>query len=208
MRWRISGLFLVVLTLLPGAASCTDARSGKLRNGDIIFHTSRSGQSQAIQAATHSDMSHMGIIFFRNEEPYVLEAIRTVQATPLLQWIERGAGQRYVIKRLRNADTILTAAAETRLRAVAGTFHGKPYDLTFEWSDSRIYCSELVWKIYDRALDLQIGSLQQLREFDLSHPAVRAKMAERYGTRIPLDETVISPAAMFRSHLLETVIDR
>jgi hypothetical protein len=33
-------------------------------------------------------------------------------------------------------------------------------------------------------------------------------MRERYGTRIPLDEPVISPVAMFDSPLLVTVVAR
>ena len=81
----------------------------------------------------------------------------------------------------------------------------RPYDLTFEWSDSRVYCSELVWKMYERALGIRVGELQRLRDFDLSDPVVRAKMKERYGDAVPLDEQVISPAAMFDSPLLEVV---
>src|SRR5437867_163185 len=34
----------------------------------------------------------------------------------------------------------------------AGSMGSPPYDLTFEWSDDKIYCSELVWKVYERAL--------------------------------------------------------
>jgi hypothetical protein len=34
-------------------------------------------------------------------------------------------------------------------------------------------------------------------DFDLSHPAVKAKLEERFGSAIPLQETVISPSAMF-----------
>ena len=62
---------------------------------------------------------------------------------------------------------------------LAARFQGKPYDLSFEWSDDRIYCSELAWKIYDRGLGLRVGRLQKLRDFDLSDPAVRQKMKER-----------------------------
>ena len=71
---------------------------------------------------------------------------------------------------------------------------GRRYDLFFEWSDSRIYCSELVWKAYDRALGIQIGKMQKIRELNLADAAVRAKLRERYGERVPLDEPVISPA--------------
>jgi len=149
----------------------------------------------------------MGIIFVKDGDPYVYEAIKTAQYTPLKQWIERGIGKRYVVKRLRNADTILTPEAVNKLRKAAAMFQGKPYDLTFEWSDSRIYCSELVWKIYDRALGLQIGQLQKLCEFDLSDPIVKTKMNERFGKSIPMEETVISPAEMFSFKDLITVAE-
>lgn len=193
IRKQIRHLLLVMLALAASQA----ALAQPLRDGDIIFHTSRSAQSLAIQKATHSRYSHMGIVFLRGGEPYVYEAIKTVQYTPLKKWIARGEGGHYVVKRLHDADRILTPDAVARLRQTAAKFAGKPYDLTFEWSDQRIYCSELVWKIYDRALGVRVGRLQKLREFDLSDPRVKAKMKERYGHKIPLAENVISPGEMF-----------
>lgn len=88
---------------------------------------------------------------------------------------------------------------------VAGRqFIGKDYDLAFEWSDDRIYCSELIWKIYKSATGLELGRLQKLSDFDLSSTAVKEKLRERYGENIPADEPVISPAAIFDCPLLET----
>lgn len=84
-------------------------------------------------------------------------------------------------------------------------FKGKNYDLTFEWSDDKIYCSELIWKVYQRATGIEIGKLEKLSSFDLSAEVVKKKMKERYGDRIPLNETVISPAAVFERELLLTV---
>ena len=176
-----------------------------VRDGDVIFQTSRSSQSVAIQQATHSRYSHMGIVFIRDGQPYVLEASATVRYTPLEDWIAHGVHKTYVVKRLRAGVAVQQAE---RLRGVAQRFLGRPYDLTFEWSDSRIYCSELVWKIYDRALDVKLGELQHLRDFDLSSPVVRKKLTERYGDAPPLDEPVISPAAMFSSPLLIEVAHR
>ncbi|MCL2161246.1 MAG: YiiX family permuted papain-like enzyme [Betaproteobacteria bacterium] len=177
-----------------------------VKEGDIIFHTSRSAQSLAVQQATNSRYSHMGIILFRKGKPTVFEASATVRYTPLKEWIARGTNGRYVLKRLKTPQ--LTADALKKLRKTADTFAGKPYDLTFEWSDERIYCSELVWKIYDRALGIRIGERQKIREFNLDAPAVRQKIKERYGNRIPMEETVISPQAMFDSPLLITVAER
>jgi hypothetical protein len=144
----------------------------------------------------------MGVVLLRNGELMVYEASATVRYTPLKAWIARGDGGRYVVKRLKGG---LTPAQKRKLRESAKGFDSKAYDLTFEWSDSRIYCSELVWKMYKRALGFEVGITQKLKDFDLTSEAVKAKMKERYGTRVPMDETVISPAAMFEAKNLETV---
>lgn len=199
---------ILIALLLLARASTAGGAPPAVMDGDIIFHTSRSSQSVAIQRATGSRYSHMGLIVHRDGKPFVFEAVATVRLTPLDQWIERGTDRHFVVKRLQNADSVLTPTALAKLRKEARRFAGRPYDLTFEWGDDRIYCSELVWKAYERALGIQIGSLQRVRDFNLSDPAVRAKMQERYGNNIPLDEPVISPAAMFESGLLVTVAEK
>ena len=196
--WRSRSGAIWTLLLLVFSAQGAHA-AGPLRDGDIIFHTSRSAQSQAIQRATHSPYSHVGLVFHRDGKPFVFEAIATVRYTPLAQWAARGTGGEYVVKRLKNP---LTTAQVKHLRAAAEKHAGKPYDLYFEWSDARIYCSELVWKAYHEALDVELGARQKLREFDLADPVVKAKMRERYGQNVPMDEPVISPAALFESREL------
>ena len=208
MKFARSLLALTLFLLLPTSFAHGGEPAPLVQDGDIIFHTSRSSQSIAVQRATGSRYSHMGIILFRNGSPMVYEAVRTVRSTPLQKWIARGEGGHYVVKRLVNAEQTLNAEALARLRRTAGTFEGKPYDLTFEWSDDRIYCSELVWKIYERALDIHIGALQRLRDFRLDDPAVRSKMKERYGNAVPLNEPVISPASMFNASNLTVVLQQ
>lgn len=173
--------------------------------GDILFQTSRSSQNLAIQQATNSPYSHMGIILFKNNQAYVFEASNVVKFTPLQQWIARGEAGAYVVKRIKGG---LTPTQQAALYNAALSYQGKPYDLTFEWSDKRVYCSELVWKIYYNALGLELGKLQKLKEFDLHSPVVKAKLYERYGNNIPLNETVISPKAMFESELLEMLSEK
>ncbi len=91
------------------------------------------------------------------------------------------------------------------MKQAGDKFMGKHYDIYFEWTDEKIYCSELIWKIYKQATGLEVGKLQQLKDFDLTSIAVKQKMKERYGNKIPLDETVISPVNIFNSELLRTV---
>ena len=141
-------------------------------------------------------------------DPDVLEAVATVRYTPLDRWIARGKGGHCVVRRLKDHAAILTPAGLSTLRAAAEKCEGRPYDSAFEWSDDRLYCSELVWKLYERAFGIQIGRLQRLREFNLTDPVVLAKLRERYGTKVPEEEPVVSPVAMFQSPLLVTVGER
>ena len=177
----------------------------EIKNGDLIFQTSLSGQSKAIQLATKSKYSHCGLIYKDGKDYYVFEAVQPVKRTSLDKWIARGQDGKYVIKRLKNADEILTPETLSKMKQVGDQFYGKNYDLTFEWSDDKIYCSELIWKIYKRATGIEIGKLEKLSDFDLTSEVVKKKMQERFGDNIPTEEIVISPSAIFDSELLKTV---
>lgn len=181
------------------------AVGNEVRSGDIIFQTSLSKQSKAIQLATRSKYSHCGIIYKEGNSFYVFEAIQPVKLTLLADWIARGEDGHFVVKRLINAHEILTKEVLVKMKAIGEGFKGKNYDLGFDWSDDKIYCSELIWKIYYRAADIEVGQLQKLSDFDLGEPIVKKKLKERYGDKIPLDESVISPSAIFDSELLTTV---
>ena len=198
LHYIIFGLILL--------ASC-QSKSGfnDFENGDIIFQTSKSSQSKAIQIATKSKYSHMGIIYQKDNEFCIFEATQPVKLTPLNEWIKRGKNGHYVVKRLKNSKKILTSENLSKMKTIGEKFIGKDYDLYFEWTDKRIYCSELVWKIYKEALGIEIGKLETLSDFDLSNKIVQKKMKERYGNNIPRNELVISPAAMFNSSKLKTV---
>ena len=84
---------------------------------------------------------------------------------------------------------------------------GKDYDIYFGWGDDKIYCSELVWKIYKDVTGLVVGELHKLKDFDLSSKEVKKIMKERYGSNIPYEEHVVSPSNIYDSDLLETIIE-
>jgi len=198
---------LIILTLLLLVVACGESENLTLKNGDIIFQDSPSSQSQAIKLATHSDYSHVGIVYNKNGKSYVYEAVGPVILTPLNIWINKGTEKHYVVKRLKNRR-LLTSATLKKMQQVAESFANKPYDALFGWSDSKIYCSELVWKIYKRGAGIRLGALKKLKEFDLSHPVVKQLLEKRYGKNIPLNEDVIAPQGVFDSSLLTTIYER
>lgn len=202
---HMSRFTLVAVALILSA--CAQDPGYEPRNGDIVFQTSRSSQSLAIQLATKSPYSHMGIVYLRDGQPLVFEAVQPVRLTPLRTWIERGDREHFVAKRLRDAVSRLTPETLQRMLAAGEHLSGKDYDLYFEWSDDRIYCSELVWKVFERGAGIRLGEQETIADFDLSHPAVQEKVKERYGDQVPLDEVVVSPVAIFNATDLMTVYE-
>jgi len=196
---------LSVVSALAVSLSCSASHAYEPRTGDIVFHTSRSPQSVAIQRATDSRYSHVGIVYLQDGQAHVLEAVEPVRLTPLDEWKARGEGGHLVVKRLARADQTLTEAALDRMLRIGLSFLGRHYDLHFAWSDESLYCSELVWKVYQRALGIELGPLEPMGSFDLADPLVQEKMRRRFGGAIPRDEPVISPAAVFASPALVTV---
>jgi hypothetical protein len=191
-------LVFIILFALP-----TVAFSQQYRDGDIIFQSSPSRQSAAIEEATQSPYSHCGIIFYENYVAYVYEAVQPVGKRRLDEWIESGVNAEFVVKRL---DTLqLTENGIKALKSYAMQQFGKNYDGKFNWSDKEMYCSELVYKCYWNVLHIKLAAPKPLREFNIDGPIVRKIMKERYGNEIPYDEPMISPDQLVNSPLLITV---
>lgn len=178
-----------------------------LRDGDIIFQTSQSAQCEAVRIATNSKFSHCGIIFTIEGEYYVYEAVQPVKLTPFKQWISHGEKNDYLVKRLKNASEVLNPNTIEKMKSYGYQFKNKDYDLYFEWSDDKIYCSELVWKIYKNAAGITLCNLEKLESFNLENDKVKAILQERYGNNIPLKEEVVAPSQLVNSNQLITIID-
>lgn len=173
----------------------------ELMEGDIIFQSSVSDQCLAIQLATHSKYSHVGMLTKKNGAWMVFEAVQPVCLTPLNDFIARGEKKHYVIKRLKEG----TFGGSACLAEYQKKNLGKDYDAFFGWGDDKLYCSELVWKAYKECCAKEPGKLEKIKDLDLSHPVVKAKLTERYGAEIPYEEKVITPGAMFESEILKEV---
>lgn len=174
-----------------------------LREGDIIFTSGGSEFGKALQLATHSPYTHVGIVLKRNNQLYVLEAAQSVAYTPVNEFISRDS--KYVVKRLKNPE-LLTPQILTRMEKLGETYKGKNYDYGFLWTDEELYCSELVWKIYKSAAGITLGEPKKLREYDLKYPEVQKQIKEKYNGVIPMEEPMVAPGTIFESQLLEIII--
>ncbi len=171
-----------------------------LREGDIVFSASAAGQGEAIIAATGSIYTHCGVVYNKDGKLMVLEAVQPIGTVSLEDFKSRGKPGTFAARRLKSP---LTPDAYRHAREWAEAQVGKNYDIRFQWGDDKLYCSELVWKIYRHA-GVELCAVRRFRDYDLRKPSVRKIIDERFGgmEHVPMDEKVIAPSDLAASSLL------
>ena len=178
---------IIGLLCLFTTVSCSRPDAIELKEGDIVFQTSKSSQSKYIIAATRSPWSHCGIIIEKPDGLYVLEAISTVSLTPYQQWVERGRGQRVGVKRY----------TEEPIKIKYTKYMGKPYDLAFKFDNGKWYCSELVYDIYKRQLGVELCQPRPVSDYATT--GLDKVLAKR---GINSTQLVVAPSDLYDSNLL------
>ena len=108
----------------------------------------------------------------------------------------------YRVKRLKRP---LSASTIEKMKTVGAKYKGKHYDTLFQWNDNKMYCSELIWKIYSQGADIDLCTPEQFSDFPISAPAVKTLIKKRYGDKFNPSEQIVSPYALFKSRLLKEV---
>ena len=163
-----------------------------------------------VRALTDSRWTHMGVIVREGGGTFVFEAVSPVRRTPLERFIAHGREQRYVVKRLRDADARLTPATLEKMRQLGATWLGRPYDLRFRWDDQALYCSELVYKLFDRGAGIRLGKLERAADMNLDDERVQKALKKRFANaQFDPNETVVTPDSIFNdAQLVEVEPDR
>lgn len=158
-----------------------------LKTGDIIFKNSIDSES------TDSKLAILNV----DENGYtVLEITDKVQHSLLRTWVQNN--KKYTVKRLANADSIFTENTIRKFQTERQKFIFKPYDSSYCWSDDRIYDSELIWKTYKRALNIELCELN----------ATSISKECKLDPEKCLDNYLITPMDIYESEKLLTVIKK
>ena len=181
----------------------TSLLSAQWKNGDIIFSQTKGSQAAAVTMATNSVWTHTAIIYIKNDVPMVLEAVQPVQVISLESYLKRaGSLTKHSFKRLKNTtfdETTLSNSLKWAKKHI-----GKDYDGKFQWSDSTLYCSELVWKIYNECAKIKLCKVKQIKDYNLEHPKVKNLIIKRFGSldRLNKEEKMVAPSDIYNSRLL------
>ena len=168
--------------------------SAKYAEGDIIFIQSQTQQAAALREATESVWTHVGLLIKKSSNWYVAEAIGPLKETPLADFIARSKNKSYRIYRFKHFDAATMTSA---LKATLPKYN-KPYDIYFEWSQERIYCSELTYHVMKDVTGFELGRLQKMKEMRLDGPYVQAlidKCLTDIGKELNLEEDIVTPVS-------------
>jgi hypothetical protein len=81
---------------------------------------------------------------------------------------------------------------------------GKSYDLQFKWSDSKMYCSELIYKVYV-AGGVTLSECKIFNDYDINNSEAQKLITQRYNGGFSKDEPVIAPVDLYKSSLVKTI---
>ena len=176
---------LVIVLLVFGFKYCSGQTSTeKLKEGDLIFHTSKSDQSPAIQYATMSVLSHCGIIIEKSNGLYVLEASKKLKLTPLQEFIDRGKGKQWWAKRV----------IDQPVKVKYNHLLGRRYDTSFKPDNNLYYCSELIHHIYKTQFNIELCKYRKVSDY---HLIGLKDMLKKRG--INLNQEVVAPIDIYNS---------
>lgn len=167
-----------------------------VKEGDVIFQTTQTTQSKLIQIGTRSRVTHCGIIVMRDGKPYVLETLGTLVVTPIEDFIARGKGGKYWLKRSQLED----------IKIEYDEYLDKPYDMQFSLCNDTYYCSELVYDIYLKQLNINLCEPKRIDDYLILGteriPQIKETMKER---GITMDQYAVAPVDIFNSEKLQLV---
>ena len=176
--------------------SAQDTPITDVREGDVIFHTSLSSQSPLIQIGTRSRITHCGVVVMRDDKPYVLETSKTLVLTPLDEFVARGWGGKYWLKR----------SDKENIKIEYDHLLGKSYDAAFSFDNDIYYCSELVYDIYKNQLGIELCKPKKIEDYLIlcmeDIPQLEAYMDSRGMTK---EQYAVAPVDIFNSEYLHSV---
>jgi len=172
-----------------------------IHEGDIVFQSlPHCPLVDTIEGMTESPYSHCGIVERKNGDWYVIEAIGPVRETDIGSWIEHGRLGYFRAYRLRSD----LATQAPKIIASALSYLGRPYDIHYEFDDSKIYCSELVYKAIDRATGAKVGKIQRIGDLNWRPYGAFIISIE---DPVPVDRELITPRALSEAPELTEVYE-
>lgn len=178
-------------------------------DGDIIMINSRTPQAELLHQLMGGKYNHVGIIFQRKKDGIlmVVDVQDSVRATPLTDFVASSVNGAVCLLRIKDANKTLNEGKTKSMRETAKSYAGKPFDPVLNWDDSKIYSSEVVWKVYDKSMMLKLCSTRKVGDFDISD-AKKRELSDTYGGNVSDKDEAVGPDDIYKSEKLEIIYEK
>ncbi len=198
----------MAITLFSTSGCTSITKSDKIptyepSEGDLVFQALPLDVDliQAIEGITQSHYSHVGVLLRRKEKWTVIEACALgVIYTPFEKWKTNGRNDRWAAYRLKPQYRPLIPKFLKNLHPHAG----KPYDFKYEFTDDKLYCSELVFHAWKKASNEDMGKRENVLSLNWK-PYLATIEKYNQGPLPPSGRMLISPRSLSRARELERV---
>jgi len=190
-------LFIILCISL---CACSSVANYEPKEGDVIFQSLPNGDIvDAIEGATESPYSHVGIVVKTEKGWFVREAIGDVHDTRLTKFLARGRNGKYDVYRLKKEYE----GSISKIILATEKYIGLPYDIRYRMDDDFIYCSELVYKSFLDATGSKMGVLVSLGS--LNWGKYESLIVEIEGGSVPVNRMMITPRDLAKARQLKLV---
>lgn len=214
-------LFLVIYLFLNGCNYQNESRVSQNnsifipKEGDLIFLQGKKNKfTRAVQVVTYgyhgAKLSHVGIVFYKEGKPYILEAKEKVKVVPLRVFLARNldknghpkamAGR--LIKKYRHL-------IPTSIK-IGKSLVGLPYNNTFNIKNTKaFYCSQLIYYCFKIANNGK--SIFNLYPMTFKSPGTNktfniwVNYFKKIHAKIPEGKPGLNPGGMSRSPAIKIV---
>lgn len=178
---------------LNGTASL---RSSDLKVGDILLQPLHCWACNLIEAQTQSEFSHIGVVSHisqKEKKVFVAEAFMKVREIEFNEFNKKT--QKGLSLKVYRPGYVAIDFRKT----FKSTFENLAYDSGFLWDDEKIYCSELLYKLF-RDSNMKVPEALPMK-FDVN----REHWEKYFKGHVPEGEIGISPADFDDESLYEFI---
>ena len=175
----------------------------KYINGDLIFISNPNVPDKLLQSITKTKFSHVGIVIRERGKAMVYYTTSIVKKVTVPEFIALSVNGKYDVMRMK--DTIMIAGLNNFFVDEAKKLLGRPYDNKFSWLDMEIYNTELVWKIFKRATQIELCEAKLFDKIEINDTIVRKKIKLQLGDSIAAFTKIVSPTDLYNSPYLTKI---
>lgn len=200
MKIQSKSYTLLLIIIILFGFQFTFVKEIKYRTGDVIFLSNSNAPDKLLNNITKSKFSHLGIVVKEKGKLGVYYAGSTVKKVSIPEFLALSANGKFEV--LRYKDTLMISNANESFVIEAKKLLGFNYDNKYSWMDQEIYNAELVWKIYKRAMNIELCNVKLLSSISVNDSVSRKKIISLHGDSIPPTIKIVSPNDIYTSEFL------